>query len=267
MSEKKHSGKFFYPITIILAFFSGGVTLLVLGGLFTFISLESILQTLSSPEIAYAIKLSLITSVISTTLCAAVAIPTGYILSRGRLPGQRPLVMILMLPLSLPPLVAGVALLLFFARTPIGTGLEDMGITVVYSLLGIIVAQWFVNLPYLIRVMRSSFAMISPRYEHIGRTLGCTDFQAFWHITLPMARAGLISGLVITWSKAMGEFGAVLMLAGATRMHTETLPIALYLNMATGDLDIAITTACILLGIAGITMFFFEFVSEGSERI
>ena len=267
MPEKNRSGKFFYPITVILAFLSGGVTLLVLGGLFTFINPESLILTLSSPEIGYAIQLSLITSVISTLLCAVVAIPTGYILSRGRLPGQRPLVMLLMLPLSLPPLVAGVALLLFFARTPIGTGLEDIGITVVYTQLGIIVAQWFVNLPYLIRVMRSSFAMISPRYEHIARTLGCTDFQAFWHITLPMARAGLISGLMITWSKAMGEFGAVLMLAGATRMHTETLPIALYLNMATGDLDIAITTACILLGIAAVTMFFFERLSEGSERI
>jgi len=175
--------------------------------------------------------------------------------------------MLLMLPLSLPPLVAGVALLLFFAKTPIGTGLEDIGITVVYTHLGIIIAQWFVNLPYLIRVMRSSFAMISPRYEHIARTLGCTDFQAFRYIALPMARAGLISGLVITWSKVMGEFGAVLMLAGATRMHTETLPIALYLNMSTGDLDIAITTACILLGIAAVTMFFFEHLSEGSDRI
>lgn len=267
MSEMSHSGKLFYPITVFLAFLSGLVTLLVLGGLFTFISPESIFQTLHSPEIGYAITLSLITSVISTSLCAVVAIPTGYILSRGGIPGQRPLVMLLMLPLSLPPLVAGVALLLFFARTPIGTGLEDIGITVVYTQLGIIIAQWFVNLPYLIRVMRSSFAMISPRYEHIARTLGCTDFQAFWHITLPMTRAGLISGLVITWSKAMGEFGAVLMLAGATRMHTETLPIALYLNMATGDLDIAITTACILLGIAAVTMFFFERFSEGSERI
>lgn len=267
MPLKKHTVTLFYPITTILAFLSGTVTLLVLGGLFTFISPDSIIQTITSPEIGYAIQLSLITSVISTVLCAIVAVPTGYILSRGGIFGQRSLVMLLMLPLSLPPLVAGVALLLFFARTPIGTGLEDIGITVVYTQLGIIVAQWFVNLPYLIRVMRSSFAMISPRYEHIARTLGCTDFQAFWHITLPMARAGLISGLVITWSKAMGEFGAVLMLAGATRMHTETLPIALYLNMATGDLDIAITTACILLGIAAITMFFFERLSEGSERI
>jgi molybdate transport system permease protein len=267
MQMKKQSGKLFYPITTALAFFSGGVTLLVLGGLFTFISPESILQTMENPEIGYAIQLSLITSVISTALCAIVAIPTGYILSRGGIFGKKILVMLLMLPLSLPPLVAGVALLLFFARTPIGTGLENIGISVVYTQLGIIVAQWFVNLPYLIRVMRSSFAMISPRYEHIARTLGCTDFQAFWHITLPMARVGLISGLVITWSKAMGEFGAVLMLAGATRMHTETLPIALYLNMATGDLDIAITTACILLGIAAITMFFFEHFSDGSERI
>jgi len=267
MTEKKQSGKLFYPITALIAFFSGGVTLLVLGGLFTFISPDSLIKTLSSPEIIYAIQLSLFTSVISTVLCAIVAIPTGYIISRKKLFGHRPLVMLLMLPLSLPPLVAGVALLLFFARTPVGTGLEDIGITVVYTQLGIIVAQWFVNLPYLIRVMRSSFAMISPRYEHIARTLGCTDFQAFWHISLPMARAGLISGLVITWSKAMGEFGAVLMLAGATRMHTETLPIALYLNMATGDLDIAITTACILLLIAAVTMVFFEHLSDGSERI
>ncbi|MDD1723574.1 MAG: ABC transporter permease [Methanospirillum sp.] len=265
--QKKGSGRLFLPLASVLSVFSGAIFFLVLGGLFTFISPESIVQTITSPEIGFAVQLSLVTSVISTCLCAVVAIPTGYILSRGTLPGKRPLVMLLMLPLSLPPLVAGVALLLFFARTPFGTGLEDMGITVVYTQLGIVVAQWFVNLPYLIRVMRSSFAMISPRYEHIARTLGCTDFQAFWHVTLPMARAGLISGLVITWSKAMGEFGAVLMLAGATRMHTETLPIALYLNMATGDLDIAITTACILLGIAAVTMFFFERLSDGSERI
>jgi molybdate transport system permease protein len=260
--KEKRAGRIFIPITSLLALFSAGVTLLVLGGLFTFISPESIGHTLTSPEIRFAITLSLGTSLISTTLCAISAIPTGYVLSRGLLQYRRPLAMILMLPLSLPPLVAGVALLLFFARTPIGTGLTGIGIEVVYTQLGIIIAQWFVNLPYLIRVMRSSFSMISPRYEHIARTLGCTDFQAFWHVTLPMARAGLISGLVITWSKAMGEFGAVLMLAGATRMHTETLPIALYLNMATGDLDIAITTACILLGIAAVTMFFFEQISE-----
>jgi molybdate transport system permease protein len=266
LKEGKRQEQIFRAVTTTLALFSAGVTFLVLGGLFSFISPDSIVQTLSSPEIGYAIKLSLITSVISTGLCAIVAIPMGFVLSRGLIPFQRPLAMILMLPLSLPPLVAGVALLLFFARTPVGTGLSDVGIDIVYTQLGIIIAQWFVNLPYLIRVMRSSFSMISPRYEHIAKTLGCTDFQAFWHITLPMARAGLISGLVITWSKAMGEFGAVLMLAGATRMHTETLPIALFLNMATGDLDIAITTACILLGIAAVTMFFFERISE-HERI
>jgi molybdate transport system permease protein len=264
---QKRSGTLFLPVATALAFFSGIIVLLVLGGLFTFISPESIMETVKNPEIPYAIRLSLVTSVISTSLCAVVAIPSGYILSRGNLTGKRPLVMLLMLPLSLPPLVAGVALLLFFAKTPIGTGLDNIGISIVYTQLGIIVAQWFVNLPYLIRVMRSSFAMISPRYEHVARTLGCTDFQAFWHITLPMARAGMISGLVITWSKAMGEFGAVLMLAGATRMHTETLPMALYLNMSTGDLDVAITTACILLGIAAVTMFFFERLSDGSERI
>ncbi len=265
MGEKLSSDRLFYPLAMVLAFMTGGVTLLVLGSLFFFISPQSLVKTLSSPEIGYAIYLSLVTSVISTVLCAIVAVPTGYILSRKQLPGHRPLVMLLMLPLSLPPLVAGVALLLFFAQTPVGSALEEMGVVVVFAQLGIIVALWFVNLPYLIRVMRSSFAMISPRYEHIAKTLGCNDFQAFWHISLPMARSGLISGMVITWSKAMGEFGAVLMLAGATRMHTETLPIALYLNMATGDLDIAITASCILLGISALTIGIFEHLSSGSE--
>ena len=117
----------------------------------------------------------------------------------------------------------------------------------IFTPLGIIVAEVFVNLPYMVRIMRSAFAAVNPRFEHVAKTLGCTDTGAFFQVCLPMTRHGLLAGTVITWSKAMGEFGAVLMLAGATTMRTETLPIALYLNISTGDVDLAVAAATLLI--------------------
>jgi len=105
----------------------------------------------------------------------------------------------------------------------------------------------------MVRVARSAFETINPRFEHVARTLGCTEWSAFRQVTLPLARNGLIAGLVITWSKAIGEFGGVMMLGGATRMKTETLPIALFLNMSTGDLDLAIAASVILIVISVIS--------------
>lgn len=131
--------------------------------------------------------------------------------------------------------------------------------------IGIIIAQFFVNLPYMIRITRSAFEAINPRYEHVARTLGCTEWGAFRQVTLPLARNGLIAGLVITWAKSIGEFGAVLMLAGATQMKTETLPIALFLNMSTGDLDLAIAAAVILIVISVVSLSIFEHYSGTRE--
>jgi molybdate transport system permease protein len=106
--------------------------------------------------------------------------------------------------------------------------------------------------------MRSSFEGISPRYEHVAKTLGCTDAQAILRVTLPMASNGLLAASVITWSKGIGEFGAVLMLAGATTMRTETLPISLFLNMSCGRLDEAISAATILILVSVISIYIFE---------
>lgn len=130
----------------------------------------------------------------------------------------------------------------------------------IFTPLWIILAQFFVNVPSMIRIFPSSFSSINPRYEYVARTLGCSDAGVFWHVLLPMARRGIIARTIITWSKAMGEFGPVLMLAGATRMKAETLPIALFLNMSTGDLELAIAAGTILMVIAGLTLYFFEFL-------
>lgn len=245
-------------ITLIL-FFIISATLL---GLVFYSPLPVLAGSLLNPEIQFAILLSLVTSVISTLICIAVAIPVSYALARYPFPGKRIATLVLTIPLTLPPLVAGIALLLFFGTTPWGKALESAGFSVIFTPLGIIVAEVFVNLPYLIRILRSAFSAVNPRFEYVAKTLGCTDTGAFFQVTLPMARHGLVAGAVITWSKAMGEFGAVLMLAGATTMRTETLPIALYLNISGGNLDLAIAAATILILISLVTLCAVEYLDR-----
>jgi molybdate transport system permease protein len=240
-----------------------GYMAVVIGGLVAYAPPPALIASLTSPEILFAIWLSLVTSVISTGLCVIVAVPIAYSMSRFEFPGKGAANIVMNLPMSLPPIVAGVALLIFYGPSTFGSMLDGLGLDVVFTPLGIIMAQFFVNVPYMIRVTRSAFETINPRYEYVARTLGCTDWSAFRQITLPLARNGLVAGLAITWSKAIGEFGAVLMLAGATRMKTETLPIALFLNMSTGNLDQAVAAATLLIAISLVSLIVFERYSKG----
>jgi molybdate transport system permease protein len=249
--------------------FSIGLTVIVfiiisviLIGLILYCPASVLLESLASPEIQFAILLSLVTSITSTFICIAIAIPVAYALARYQFFGKRIASLALTLPLTLPPLVAGIALLLFFGTTPWGKALDEAGFTVIFTPLGIIVAEVFVNIPYMIRILRSTFSTINPRYEYVAKTLGCTDSGAFLQVALPMARSGLLAGAVITWSKAMGEFGAVLLVAGATTMRTETLPIALYLNISTGDLNLAVAAATVLILISLLTLCAVEFIDR-----
>lgn len=251
--------RLFLSLTYLIFF---GISACLLG-LILYSPLPALAASLASPEIRFAILLSLGTSVISTVICIALAIPAAYALARYQFPGKRIATLALTLPLTLPPLVAGIALLLFFGTTPWGRALEDAGFGVIFTPLGIVIAEVFVNIPYMIRILRSAFAAVNPRYEYVAKTLGCTDASAFLQVTLPMARSGLLAGTVITWSKSMGEFGAVLMVAGATPMRTETLPIALFLNISTGDLNLAVAAATILILISIITLCVVEFVDRG----
>ncbi|MDN7024709.1 molybdate ABC transporter permease subunit [Methanoculleus sp. FWC-SCC1] len=239
----------------------------VIAGLVLYPSLPELIASLTSQEIIFAVQLSLITSAVSTALCVVVAVPVAYAMTRFSFPGKSLANVIVNLPLSLPPLVAGVALLIFFGPSLVGTVLRASGIDIVYTVTAIIVAQFFVNVPYMIRVTRSAFEMINPRYEYVARTLGCTEWAAFRQVTLPLASQGLIAGLVITWSKSIGEFGAVLLLAGATVMKTETLPIAVYLNISTGELNEAIAASVILIGIALVSLLVFERYGDGKRIV
>jgi molybdate transport system permease protein len=219
---------------------------------------RALIANITSKEIQFAIGLSLITSIVSTILCIAISIPSAYALARYNIFGKSFLNTILDMPLALPPLVAGIGLLILFGTTSFGKALAEAGLVFVYTPLGIIIAQFFVNVPFMFRVLRSTFQSINPRYEYVAQTLGCTEAGAFWRVTLPMSKNGLLAGSVITWSKGIGEFGAALMIAGATRMKTETLPISLFLNMSCGELNLAIAAATILIVTSLTSLFIFE---------
>ena len=255
----------FKALFLVVSFGLVAYMVVVIVGLVVYPPLPALIESLTSPEILFAIKLSLITSVISTAFCVVAAVPVAYSLVRFSFPGRGIVNSIFNIPLALPPLVAGVALLIFYGPSRFGQMLSAAGFDVIYTPLGIIVAQFFVNFPYMVRVTRSAFETINPRYEHVARTLGCTEWGAFRQVTLPLARSGIVAGLVITWAKSIGEFGAVLMLAGATLMKTETLPIALFLNMSTGDLDLAIAASVILIIISVASFAVFEHYSGGQE--
>ncbi|WP_292365692.1 MULTISPECIES: ABC transporter permease [unclassified Methanoculleus] len=248
----------FRTATVLVALLIAAFIVLVLLGVVTHSPASVLIECLLSEEIQFAVRLSIITSVVSTLLCILVAVPVAYALARYTFPGKSLMNMVMDIPMALPPLVAGVGLLLFFGVSPIGKSLAAAGLTFVFTPLGIIMAQFFVNLPYMLRVTRSTFQGVNPRYEYVAKTLGCTDAQAFWRVTLPMSSNGLLAGSVITWSKGIGEFGAALMLAGATRMKTETLPLSLFLNMSTGKLEYAIAAATILIMISVVSLYAFE---------
>lgn len=256
--SSRHRDRWFKLTTTTTAFLLGTFVIAILVCLVTHISPADLLEALGSSEIRFSIKLSLITSAISTALCILVSVPTAYAMSRYRFKGKSLLGVMLDLPLALPPVVAGLGLLIAFGTTSLGKSLSSSGISFIFKPAGIVLAHFLVNLPFTFRILRSTFESINPRYENVAKTLGCADGKAFWKVSLPLARNGLIAGAIITWCRGIGEFGAAYMVAGATSMRTETLPSAIFLNISEGGLNKAIAAAIVLILISLLSLFVLE---------
>jgi len=239
-------------IVFLITFIIMAISMVLIRGV------PNLLESIQTEEIRFAIGLSFYTSITSTILCIIFSIPIAYGMARYSFRGKEIISTIIDIPMALPPIVSGVALLLLFGTTQFGGLLADYGLKFVFTVKGIILAQFFVNTPYILRILKSSFEDIDPRLEFVSRTLGYNGLQTFFRVTLPLAKNGLIAGLVITWARALGEFGAALMLAGATRMRTETLPISLFLNMSSGDLKLGLAAATIIIIISIVSLLIFE---------
>ena len=223
---------------------------------------KEVVESALSEEMLYSIRLSLLTSLLSVAIVMVLAICIGYVLARYSFPGQHVLRTLVDLPMAFPELVLGLCLLLLFGHGLLSTWLKGLGINVVFSKSAIVIAQVFTAAPYAIRVAYTTFRGISPRYELVARSLGCSEFSAFCHVTFPMAKDGLLAAAVIAFARCMGCFGTVLILAGGTRMYTETLPITLYLNISYGNLAMAMTSGIILIFISLGTILVFELLNK-----
>ncbi|MBI2421683.1 MAG: ABC transporter permease [Candidatus Hydrogenedentes bacterium] len=242
------------PFYIGLGVLGGVYVVLILGMLVanSFYTAPGIFRNaLASPEIQYAIRLSLITCSITTILSLWVSVPIGYVMSRYRFPAKSLVDSILDIPIVLPPLVIGLSLLILFRTAP-GIAFETFfenvtGYRITYAIPGVILAQFMVACAFAVRTMRATFDQINPRQEQVALTLGCSQGQAFWMVALPEARRGLLVAATLAWARSLGEFGPILIFAGATRLKTEVMPTTVFLLMSVGDIEGAVAVSMIMI--------------------
>jgi molybdate transport system permease protein len=201
-----------------------------------------------SPEVLDALWLSLITTAISLVITVALGLPLAIVLARRTFRGKSWLETIVDLPIVLPPSVAGLALLIVFGRRGLlNAPFEFLGISVPFTALAVILAQVFVSAPFFIRSARTGIAGVDRDFEDAARVDGASERQLFRSITVPLAGAALAGGLVMTWARSLGEFGATIMFAGNIEGKTQTLPLVVYSEFQAGNLDASVAAAAILV--------------------
>ncbi len=203
---------------------------------------------LLDPRVLEALRLSLVTSTLATAISLVLGVPLAWILARAEIPGRAVIRAFVTLPLVLPPVVGGVALLLLLGRRGVlGQWLYACcGISLPFTPAAVVLAEAFVAMPFLVLGVEGAMRSADPRYEEAAATLGASRWTAFRRVTLPLVAPGVISGAVLCWARALGEFGATITFAGSFPGSTQTLPLAVYLALET-DPGAAIVLSLVLL--------------------
>ena len=208
-------------------------------------------ELLLSESALAALRLSLETAGISTALCIVLGGPLAVVLARGRLPGLRWLRPVVLLPLVLPPVVGGLALLFLLGRLGLLGRVIDtwFGVTIPFTTAAVVLAQTFVALPFLVVSLEGALRTAGDRYEAVAATLGASPWLAFRRVTVPLVLPGLLSGAILAFARCMGEFGATIAFAGSLQGVTRTLPLLVYLERET-DTDAAIALSLLIVVVA-----------------
>jgi molybdate transport system permease protein len=223
---------------------------LPLASLFIKSPLDVTLRSLHDPVVIDALKLSMTTSILTTLIVILMGTPIAYVNARFQYFGKEIADSVIDLPIIMPPAVAGIALLMAFGRMGIiGHYLNAFGFSIAFTTLAVIMAQVFVSSPFYIRQARTSFEDVDLAFENAARTLGASRVYTFFHVILPIALNGLISGAIMAFARSLGEFGATIMFAGNFQGRTQTMPLAIYTAMQ-GDLDVSLCLALILVAIS-----------------
>ncbi|MCB9569189.1 MAG: molybdate ABC transporter permease subunit [Myxococcales bacterium] len=219
-------------------------------GLLAHLEPAALAAQLASPAVVDALTLSLVVSSAAVLLALALGLPLAYLLARVELPGKALLRGLVALPMVLPPVVGGLALLVTFGRRGLfGELLGALGISLPFTTAGAIVAVAFVAAPFLILSLEAGLLAIDPRLEAAAATLGAGRLRVLWTITLPLLRPALASGIALAWARALGEFGATITFAGNLAGRTRTMPLAIYTALQV-DPPAAVALGVLLLGLA-----------------
>ncbi|MGA5037220.1 molybdate ABC transporter permease subunit [Streptomyces capoamus] len=206
---------------------------------------------LTGPEVWQALQLSLVSATAATAVSVVLGVPLAWLLARTRFPGRGFVRALVTLPLVLPPVVGGVALLLALGRNGvIGRWLDSwFGVTLPFTTAGVVVAEAFVAMPFLVISVEGTLRAADPRYEEAAATLGASRFTAFRRVTLPLIAPGIAAGAVLAWARALGEFGATITFAGNFPGRTQTMPLAVYLALQ-NDPEAAVSLSLVLLAVS-----------------
>jgi molybdate transport system permease protein len=240
---------------------SGGPTVSAIGALFAlFLGLPvvtliarsvldgSLVSIVGSSPVLAALALSLATTAVSLALTVAIGLPLAVVLARRAFRGKWLIEVIVDLPIVLPPAVAGLALLLVFGRRGLlAAPLQSLGVDIAFTTIAVILAQTFVSAPFFVRAARSGIAAVDRDLEDAARVDGANERQVFRAVTVPLAGATLAAGLVMSWARSLGEFGATIMFAGNVEGRTQTLPLVVYSEFQAGELDASIAAGAILV--------------------
>ncbi|MFZ3414749.1 ABC transporter permease [Arthrobacter sp. 3Tela_A] len=231
----------------------------VVGALFLLLPLAAVtvevnwaefIPLVTSESSLAALSLSLRTATVSTLLCILFGVPLALVLARLRFPGKRLVRSLVLLPLVLPPVVGGIALLYTFGRQGLlGGALEFLGVQVAFSTAAVVLAQTFVALPFLVLTLEGTLRTAGTRYEAVAATLGARPWTVLRRVTVPLVLPGMASGAVLSFARCLGEFGATLAFAGSLQGVTRTLPLEIYLQRE-GDADAAVALSLVLVVVA-----------------
>ena len=239
--------------TLLTALLAVAFTLFVaipILALLLYVPLGTLVASLSDPVVTDAIRLSLTTATVATAIVIAFGTPLAFLNTRTDYPGRNLVETLTDLPIVLPPAVAGLGLLLAFGRFGlVGQYLAPFGITIAFTTLAVVMAQCFVAAPFFLRQARTAFGEIDPAFEAAARSLGASPAYTFRRITVPLAAEGLVSGAIMSFARALGEFGATIMFAGNIQGRTQTMPLAIYTGLQS-DITASVALAVILLAIS-----------------
>ncbi|HEX6500104.1 MAG TPA: ABC transporter permease [Micromonosporaceae bacterium] len=203
---------------------------------------------LTEPAVVAALRLSLLTATLATLICLVLGVPLAWLLARVSFPGRRLVRAAVALPLVLPPVVGGVALLFALGRRGIVGGFLEraFGVSLPFTTAGVVVAEAFVAMPFLVIAVEGALRGSDVRFEEVAGTLGASKWTTFRRVTLPMVAPGVLAGTVLCWARAIGEFGATITFAGNFPGRTQTMPLAVYLALQT-DPAAAVVLSVLLL--------------------